>query len=65
MTLMEMQIKAQIEEVLTINKLLRQENARLRNLIAASKLTRMTLVNGGVKEDKNGNDDEGPGDNAS
>lgn len=62
--LLETQIRGQMSEILAINKALREENARLRDLISRSKFTRMTLVQGG-KENGTENGNNGPSDDAS
>jgi len=60
---MKDQIRGQMNELLAINQALRKENARLRDIISKSKLTRMVLINGGQNgQSKN---DEGPGNDAS
>lgn len=58
--LLETQIRGQMAEILAINKALREENARLRDLISRSKFTRMTLLQGGQKD---GDSDQKPTDN--
>jgi hypothetical protein len=68
--LLEMKIRAQMNEILVINRFLRDENDRLRAIIAASKHTRMTLISSGLaKGDEHGkadrNNDKGPSDDAS
>lgn len=66
--ILESHIRGQMNELLAINKALREENARLRDLISRSKFSRMTLLTGGKKDEQPSTDDdgtEGPSDGAS